>query len=160
QTLNLAPELTKIDVPDISEGDGTTRQTQLTLRWEGSDPNGDDLTYVLHVRKEGWPDWVRLGDRPLTEKTYSWDTTALPAGLYRVRVTASDRPSNPTADALTRELVSEPFLVDHEPPSVTVTPNGKGATVVLKDRLILLVKAAYALDGGEWIPVFPADGLF
>ena len=32
--------------------------------------------------------------------------------------------------------------------------------VTLKDNLTRLVKAAYALDSGEWVPVFPDDGLF
>ena len=45
----------------MSAGDGATRQTKMTLRWDVNDPNGDDLSYSLHVRKEGWPDWVRLG---------------------------------------------------------------------------------------------------
>ena len=30
----------------------------------------------------------------------------------------------------------------------------------LKDKLTRIVKAAYALDGGDWVPVFPDDGLF
>ena len=32
--------------------------------------------------------------------------------------------------------------------------------VTLEDDLTRLVKAAYALDGGEWVAVFPDDGLF
>ena len=39
----------------------------------------------------------------MTEKSFAWDTTSVPAGLYRVRVTASDRPSNNPDDALSRE---------------------------------------------------------
>ncbi len=160
QTANLPPEITRIDVPDVSAGDGATRQTRLALRWEVTDPNDDELSYALHVRKDGWPDWVRLDEDPLTEKTYSWDTTAVPAGLYRLRVTATDRPSNNPDDAQTRDRESEPFLVDHEAPAVSVTAKSRGATVTLKDNLTRLTKAAYALDGGEWTPVFPDDGLF
>ncbi|MBX6312957.1 MAG: hypothetical protein IRY99_08595 [Isosphaeraceae bacterium] len=160
QTVNLAPEISKIDVPDLSEGDGATRQTRLNLRWEASDPNGDDLTYTLHIRKEDWPDWVQLGERPLTEKTYAWDTTAVPAGVYRLRITASDRPSNPPEEALERRLTSDPFLVDHQAPTVAVVAHGGMVTVTLKDDLTRLVKAAYALDGGDWVPIFPDDGLF
>ncbi len=162
QTLNLAPELTKIDVPDLSEGDGATRQPQLTVKWDASDPNGDDLSYTLHIRKEGWPDWVRLGDRPLTEKSYTWDTFAFPEGRYRLRITATDRPSNPPDQALTRELVSEPFLIDHEPPRVTVQVHvqGENAVATIQDSLTRLAKASYSLDGGDWVPVFPEDGLF
>lgn len=161
QTVNLPPEINKIDVPDLSEADGASRQTKLSLRWDVSDPNGDDMVYTLHIRKEGWPDWVKLGEEPITEKSFSWDTTAVPAGLYRVRVTASDRPSNDPDDALSRDRISEPFLVDHQAPTVSVVAKAPtSATVILKDELTRLVKAAYALDGGEWVPIFPDDGLF
>jgi hypothetical protein len=161
QTANLPPEISKIDVPDLSEADGNVRQTRLTLRWDVTDPNGDELAYTLHIRKDGWPDWVKLGDAPLTEKTYAWDTTAVPAGIYRLRVTASDRPSNDPEEALSRDRASEPFIVDHQAPSVTVVrKSSTGVTVQLNDALTRLVKAAYALDGGDWVPVFPDDGLF
>lgn len=160
QTANLPPEITKVDVPDVGASDGATRQTRLTLRWNVTDPNGDDLEYVLHIRKEGWPDWVRLGNDRITASTYDWDTTSVPAGLYRVRVTASDRPSNNPEEALTRERVSEPFIVDHDAPEVTITTKASGAVITLKDHLTRLVKAAYALDGGDWVPIFPDDGLF
>jgi hypothetical protein len=160
QTANLPPEITRIDVPDLSEGDGATRQTKLNLRWEVTDPNGDELAYTLHIRKEGWPEWIALGDGPQSEKTYSWDTTAVPAGLYRLRITATDRPSNRPDEALSRDRVSEPFIVDHQAPVVTITPKGQGATIVLQDALTRLVKSEYALDGGEWVAVFPEDRLF
>ncbi len=161
QTVNLPPEVARIDVPDLSEGDGATRQTSLNLKWDARDPNDDDLAYTLHVRKEGWPDWVRLGEGPITDNDYAWDISAMPAGTYRVRVTASDRPSNPPAVAIERTLTSEPFLIDHQAPSVTITPKPKtGASVALKDDLTRLVKASYALDGGDWVPIFPEDGLF
>jgi hypothetical protein len=161
QTANLPPEITRIDVPDVSASDGAIRQTRLSLRWDVSDPNGDDLNYTLHIRKDGWPDWVRLGEGPpQTESTYSWDTTTVPAGLYRVRITASDRPSNNPGDTLTCDRESEAFLVDHEAPGVTIISKARGAVIALKDSYTRLVKAAYALDGGEWTPIFPDDGLF
>ena len=160
QSANLAPEITKLDVPDVSALDGTTRQTRLTFRWEVTDPNDDELHYDLHLRKEGWPDWVRLNEQPLSEKSFSWDATSVPSGLYRARITASDRPSNNLDDALTREKVSDYFLVDHEPPAVTITPAARRASATLKDKLTRIAKAAYAIDGGDWVPVFPDDGLF
>jgi hypothetical protein len=161
QTANLAPEITRLDVPDIGASDGATRQTKLTLRWDVTDPNGDDLNYTLHIKKDGWPGWVRLGEGPpQTETTYAWDTTTVPAGLYQVRVTASDRPSNNPADALSCDRESETFLVDHEAPDVSIVSRARGAVVTLKDRYTRLVKAAYSLDGGDWTAIFPDDGLF
>lgn len=160
QTANLPPEINRLDVPDVTLGDGVSRPAKLPVRWDVNDPNGDDLTYTLHIRKDGWPDWVRLGDERLTGTNFDWDTTAVPAGLYRLRLTATDRPSNNPDDALSRDRTSEPFVVDHEAPTVAITPRAQGASIVLKDNLTRVVKAAYALDGGEWVPVFPDDTLF
>jgi hypothetical protein len=160
QTANLAPEISRITVPDVTAADGAAKQARLTVRWDVSDPNDDDLAFTLQIRKDGWPDWVTLTETPLTEKTYNWDTSAVPGGVYRVRVSASDRPSNPPDSAFTRDLTSEPFVVDHLAPTVGVAVAGQGMKVTLKDDLTRLVKASYALDGGEWVAVFPDDGLF
>jgi hypothetical protein len=32
--------------------------------------------------------------------------------------------------------------------------------VTLRDSFTRLVKAAYSLDGGDWVAIFPDDGLF
>ncbi len=56
-----------------------------------------------------------------TEDTfYSFDTTGFHAGLYFVKVTASDLPSNTPDTARTTEAVSEAFLIDNTPPALTV----------------------------------------
>jgi hypothetical protein len=160
RTANLAPEITRLDIPDLSAADGAAKQTRLNIRWEATDPNEDDLSYTLKVCKDGWPEWIRLDSEPLTEKTFAWDTTAFPSGSYRLKLTATDRPSNSAGDALSRERESLVFLVDHDPPSVTVTPKGSGATIAIKDVLTRLVKADYAVDGGPWNAIFPDDELF
>ncbi len=160
QSANLPPEFTRLDIPDLSALDGASRQSRMTFRWDVNDPNGDEIHYQLYLRKEGWPDWIRLHEQPMTETLYAWDSTSVPAGLYRVRITASDRPSNNASDALSREKVSETFTVDHEAPVITVKSAARRATAELKDKLTRIVKASYAIDGGEWIPVFADDGLF
>jgi hypothetical protein len=99
-------------------------------------------------------------DEPVTEKTFAWDTTAFPSGSYRLKLVASDRPSNSPGDALTRERESLTFIVDHDQPSVAVVPRGRGASIALKDELTHLVKADYSVDGSTWTPIFPDDGLF
>jgi hypothetical protein len=103
---------------------------------------------------------VKLNEQPITDKTYSWDTTSVPVGRYRVRLTATDRPSNNPEDALSRDKVSETFLVDHEAPYVAIKASARRASVTVKDKLTRIVRAAYAIDGGDWTPVFPDDGLF
>jgi hypothetical protein len=160
RTANLAPEITRLDIPDLSAADGAAKQTRLNIRWEATDPNEDELNYSLKVCKDGWPEWIQLDSEPLTEKTFAWDTTAFPSGSYRLKLTASDRPSNSASDALSRERESLAFLVDHDAPSVTVTPKGSGASITLKDALTRIVKVDYAVNGGSWTPIFPDDELF
>jgi hypothetical protein len=160
RTSNLAPEISRLDVPDLSTADGATRQSRLNLRWDANDPNDDELSFAIKARKDGWPDWIDLTDEPITEKTFAWDTTAFPSGSYRLKLVASDRPSNSPDDALSRDRESLSFIVDHDSPAVTVAPRKSGAEIILKDELTRLVKADYALDGGRWVPIFPDDGLF
>ncbi len=160
RSLNLPPEIEKLETPDVSTADGAARQTKLTIKWEVTDPNDDAMSYKLQVRKEGWPGWIDLTDSPVTEKNYTWDASGFPSGRYRVRVVASDRPSNSPEDALTRDRESQGFLVDHEAPKVAIAPEGRSAAVTLTDDLTRLVKAEYAVDGGAWSAIFPADGLF
>ena len=157
---NLAPEISKLEIPDMSTGDGTTRQTRLNLRWDVSDPNDDELNFTVQVRKVNWPSWITLTETPISERNYSWDSTAFPSGYYRVRLVASDRPSNSVETCLSRDRESSPFLIDHEPPQITVRPQEKKAVVVLADALTRVTKAEYAIDGGPWTPLFPDDGLF
>ncbi len=160
RTSNLAPEIRRLDVPDVSASDGAARQTRLNLRWDATDPNDDDLEFTISVRKDGWPGWIRLNEDPITEKNFAWDTTAFPSGSYRINLVASDRPSNSPEETLTRERESLTFIVDHDPPRVRIDPKGRGASIVLTDDLTRLVKAEYAVDGGHWTPIFPDDGLF
>jgi hypothetical protein len=87
-------------------------------RWVASDPNGDSMTYTVEIRGETETEWKPLKQK-LAEKYFSWDSTAFTDGDYRVRITASDAPSNPPADALTGQLVSEVFTIDNTPPRVS-----------------------------------------
>ncbi len=160
RTTNLAPEITRLEVPDVSAADGTAKQQRLTIRWDATDPNDDELTFSLKVRKQGWPDWIAIGGEPITEKTYAWDTTAFPSGTYELKLIATDRRSNSPEETLSRERDSTPFLVDHEAPDVTATATGTRAAITIKDRLTRIASADYSLDGGAWTPIFPDDGLF
>jgi len=161
QTVNIAPEINKLDVPDVSAADGASRPAKLSIRWDATDPNGDDLEYTLQVKKEGWPDWIKLGDGPTTESKFDWDASAVPAGTYRIKLTALDRPSNRPEESMSRDRISDSFLIDHIPPSVGLARDGDGTIrIALKDNATRMTRAAYALDGGTWVPIFPDDSLF
>ncbi len=162
QTRNLAPRVTTIETPTVPHSDTSPREPTLELKWKASDPNDDPLQYIVEVKKDDWPDWIALtGDRPLEETTWEWDTRSMPAGMYRLRVTASDRLANATDEALSAQRVSEPFQIDHQPPAVEITPGADGLIKIrLRDSHTRLASASYALDGGPWKALFPTDGLF
>jgi hypothetical protein len=162
-TANQAPELTALDVPDLDAAP-LKEPKRLTFKWKATDPNEDELTYSVFVRKEGWSDWVLLDDG-LTKPDYDWDTTTTPSGVYRVKVVASDRPDNPESEALTAERVSGPVAVAHEPPTVTakVVSVDSGKVVIAAeatDPMVRLTAASFSLNGRKWESLFPEDGLF
>jgi hypothetical protein len=163
QSVNVAPEVGAIEVPDY---DAVTLDNpkKVKLKWSATDANEDELTYSLYYRKEGWSEWVEL-EADLEKKEYEWDTTTTPAGVYQLKVVASDRKDNADEDALTGTRISAPFIIDHVPPVVTAKVVGQllGDVTVdasATDNLTRLVSASYSVDSRKWSNVFPSDGLF
>ncbi len=171
QTLNLAPlgRRTPSSGPTVaSEPITITPSMQFAkgsigARWVAGDPNGDSLVFTVEIRGAGETEWKPLKDK-LGEKYYSWDSTAFPDGDYRLRITVSDAPSNPPAEALTARLESDSFTIDNTPPRITglVAAPGGGKLKVrwhAADALNNVVEAEYSLDGGEWLTAQPVTRL-
>jgi sugar lactone lactonase YvrE len=133
-----------------------------TVTWKGTDPNGDSLRYDLEVRRDGSPSWFAIR-RDSEDSFVSFDTTPLPDGRYRFRVTASDRTSNAEGEALAATEESDLALVDGTPPVLTVTERR-----TVGDRVLLRVKAVDALSplsraegtvsADRWRPLAASDG--
>jgi hypothetical protein len=162
-TINQAPEVTAVEVPDL-DAVNLENPKKLKFKWSATDPNEDDLTYNLYIRKDGWTNWVAL-EEGWDKRDYDWDTTTTPSGMYQLKVVASDRKDNPPEDALTGERISTPFAVTHTPPVVKLKlaqTNGEHAVIeaTATDPLVRLTAASYAINGKKWINVFPVDGLF
>jgi hypothetical protein len=163
QTINQAPEIASLEVPDLDTKD-IENAKKLKIRWNASDPNEDELTFNIYCKKEGWKDWVLLEENH-DKSNYDWDTTGIPSGVYQIKIVASDRKDNAEEDALTAERISTPVPVTHLPPSVTVKVVGfeNGAAIVeasATDPYVRLTEASFAVDGKRWTNVFPVDGLF
>jgi hypothetical protein len=172
QNLNLPP-LGRRSAPvlppmPLTESGTTTPSMQfakgyLGARWVASDPNGDTLQYTVEIKGENETEWKPLKEK-LTEKYFSWDATAFPDGDYRLRVTATDAPSNPPAEALTTQLISAPFTIDNTPPKITgLTATRSGGKLQVRwhaaDALSNLDRAEYSLDGGDWTVAEPVTKL-
>lgn len=142
-------------VPDAS--------TKLKLAWDLDNPDGDRVRYTLRYRQDGQTLWRTIlpSDEVLTDTHYTWDTTAIPDGLYIVRVEASDRLDNPESLALDDRRDSEPIRIDNHAPRVEqlrfANPRLTGRAV---DALGPIARLEYAVDGGDWLPFFPEDDLF
>ena len=132
-------------------------------RWLANDENGDTLQFKIEIRGENETSWKPLREN-LRERYYSWDSTAFPDGKYRVRVTASDAPSNTPEQALTSVRESDRFLIDNTPPEITGlagTINGAKIDVRFhaRDALNTLARAEYSVNGGEWKVAEPTTRL-
>jgi hypothetical protein len=131
-----------------------------TLRWSASDPNQDGLEYELSFRPaDSDGDWLRVADE-LEENYYAFDATALPDGIYRFRLRATDRPSNDPGSAEVAERVSDPVVVDNTTPMlVKVDRQGAQVRATVRDSASPLREAMFSVDAEEWKPVPSADGL-
>jgi hypothetical protein len=162
-TTNQAPEVTQIQVPDL-DAVNLENPKKLHFKWTATDPNEDELTYHLYVRKDGWKNWVQLAE-DLERTEYDWDTTTTPSGMYQLMVVASDRKDNPAEEALTGKRTSSRFAVAHTPPEVKLATAGMdGDQAIIEatasDPLVRLTAASFSVNGKKWTNVFPVDGLF
>jgi hypothetical protein len=137
--------------------------TEYDLAWDVDNPDGDRLRYRLQFRREDqsvWRDILRPGEE-LTDDEYEWETASLPDGWYVVRVIATDAPDNPGSLALTDTRDSEPIRIDNHAPRVErLRRAGARLTGRAVDGLGPIAHLEYAVDGGEWEPLFPTDDLF
>ncbi len=134
-----------------------------SFSWDAVDPNGDDLIYSLFVRRQGENVWKPI-IRDLQKKHYTLDGASIADGTYVVKVTASDRLSNPPDVSLEGEMVSRAFTISNSGPGLTLTPpqvSGRNATVQFTAQALIatLHQAEYQLDGGDWIVILPDDGI-
>jgi hypothetical protein len=132
-------------------------------RWLANDENGDTLLFKIEIRGENETTWKPLREN-LRERYYSWDSTAYPDGKYRLRVTASDAPSNTPEQTLTGSRESDRFLIDNTAPEISgLMATAQGAKIEVrfhaKDALNVLAKAEYSVNGGEWKVVEPTTRL-
>ena len=141
-----------------------------TLRWEAEDPNKDSLRYRLAFAREAALAaageasdadalWLEVAD-DLKATFFSFDATVLPDGVYRFRVSASDKLDNAPGEALEAERVSAAVVVDHSPARlVEASRDGSRVSAVVEDAWSPLREAVVSVDAGEWRAAMVEDGL-
>ncbi len=119
---------------------------------DGAGATGSDPA----AKAEGWLPMAA----DLADSHYSFDETALPDGVYRFRLAASDGTDERPADALVDARVSEPVVVDHTAPRlVSVRRDGDQLLVEVEDGGNPLREASFSVGATAWQPATPQDGL-
>ena len=146
-----------------------------TIRWEAKDPNADELRYKVALREEASNRWYTIADE-VKQKTWGFDSTVLPDGLYRVRLSAHDGVSNIKGQERDAERVSGLVVVDHTAPMLeeqTMITDHRAAdptqgragvewrlfSLVIEDQLSPLRKIEVSHDAGPWQELIPDDGM-
>jgi len=168
QVGNLAPAVLGVEVKPSSKGAKPTQkslnQAYRLVAIQALDPNSDKLKYTVDFRLLRSARWVQITDS-LTKSRYVWDTRTVADGLYEMRVTASDSPSNIPAAARQASRVSEPVTVDNTPPTISgLTATVAGDKVVVTgqadDAMSRIVLMQYAVDSvDKWQAILPSDGI-
>jgi sugar lactone lactonase YvrE len=170
QVGNLAPEISAVTVQPSDKGKDGGGESQGNPQYyrdiavTATDPNQDELEYRIAFREAGTTEWITLV-KDLKETSHVWDTRGTGDGVYELRVTASDSPSNPPATALKATRVSEIFVVDNTPPAMKdLSTSLKDGACVVKgqaaDALSRLTSLAYSVDSQEeWTAVLPVSGI-
>ena len=145
-----------------SGGDGT----KYTASWKVKDENSDTLQFNVYYRGIDETNWKLLKEE-LKQTSYALDTTLMSDGRYVIKVSATDKLSNPPNFAKSTEKVSDPFDIDNSQPTVTeitATANEDQTyqiTCTAADPFSYIQKAVYKIDSDEhWQVIFPDDGIF
>jgi hypothetical protein len=142
-------------------GRKTNQKGAQSLGWQVRDDNNDRMEFRVEIRAVGEPGWRELM-KNFGGLVYTFDSQALPDGEYQVRLTVSDRPSNPAELAMQSEKISEIFIIDNTPPEVgTIQIKIENQKILAScsahDRLTPLQEARYSVDAGDWELAYPAD---
>jgi len=134
-----------------------------TIQWEAEDENGDALRFTISLRQEGEKDW-RVIEDGWTENLFTFATTNFPDGVYFLKVTASDLPSNPRALEKTAEKIGPALVVDNSPPQVKNVQAVKDGghlqvSFTAEDIFSSIREVRYLVRPDEWRVVFPGDGI-
>jgi hypothetical protein len=136
---------------------------KLKVSFEVDNPDEDDLHYRVEYASSGsnrWFDALEPGT-VLLKNSFTWDTSALAEGEYRLRVTASDELSNGPDQAEKHWLESGVILVDNTAPQLIGWKWADGTlSGGVTDGLGPVRRVEVRIDGSEeWFPLGPADGI-
>ena len=140
--------------------------TKYTASWKVEDDNKDTLQFNVYYKGIDETNWKLLKEE-LKQNSYAWDITSMADGRYVIKVSVTDKLSNPPSFAKSTEKISDPFDIDNSQPMVTditATVNDDQTyqiSCAVEDASSYIQKAVYKIDSDEeWQVIFPDDGIF
>lgn len=129
------------------------------VEWQFHDPNYDGLLFEVYYQKKHSSHWRKMTNG-WALNYYSWDTHHMSDGRYRLKISASDEPDNPSNLKKTTTRVSEYFLVDNTPPRVYKTLiHDSTLSFNVKDEWSRIKNVWYSMNARDWQPVYPDDAI-
>jgi sugar lactone lactonase YvrE len=166
QLPNLAPRIDSISIANGEVADGASGPNPThKVDWVASDPNGDEMKFVISMRAGGADaPWVQVA-KDLTGATWEWDTRRVPDGRYELKIEAQDASANAPGTGKTAQRVSDPHVIDNTAPVIgdvaVKRANGKVAIDLrVVDRTGIVSSLEYAVDGVvDWQKLLPSTTL-
>ena len=134
-----------------------------TFAWQAADENRDQLEYAVSYRREDETAWHALR-AALRDTVFAWDSSSVPDGTYRIKVTVSDARSNSPDTALVGERESPVFDIDNSAPRIEMAAvRDEGGRSVLgftvRDGQSAIQLVELSLGDDTWRVVYPTDGI-
>ncbi|MEN6303071.1 MAG: SpoIVB peptidase S55 domain-containing protein [Armatimonadia bacterium] len=132
------------------------------LTWTASDDDKDTLLATVEYRVAGTGKWEQIKQLAGDKKTCDWDTAKVKDGLYDLRLTVSDEPSNP-ANPLSAQQMVYAVRVDNAKPEVLLQnvaeKDGKLVVEGIASDGHCVAEVAYQVDE-QWRGAVAVDGVF
>ena len=147
-----------------SGADVPKAQPTIAISWKTDNPDQDELRYRLFYRLDAETTWrsVLKPAEKLSKASYDWDVSALPEGVYRLKVEATDEMANPPDKVTSHSLESATVTVDSTAPVFkALAINGRQLTGEVVDGIGPVARVEVSIAGSdEWRPLAPKDGVF
>jgi hypothetical protein len=139
-------------------------QPTVAISWKVDNVDQDELRYRLYYRLDSETTWRPLlkPTEKLTRTSYDWDVSALPEGVFRIKVEATDELANPPDKVTSHTLESATVTVDSTAPVIkALAIKGRQLSGEIVDGIGPIARIEVSIAGSdEWRPLAPKDGVF
>lgn len=132
------------------------------VSWQPRDQNNDRLTFDLYIQSKDELTWRQLKEQ-FTHNWYVWDSRLMPDGMYRFKIIAHDKASNPIPNAKKTEKLSDWFIIDNNGPYLVgvrvkkVSKDSLQINFTLQDDWSSIQEVQISINMQNWLAILPID---